>query len=165
MAMFGKSKLLRDGVQVMGRVTESNSTMAFATGGAQGYHVKLRVEFDDGTTAEIERKVHHGLGVYNVGAVLPLRYDAKDRSKIELDEPALQAIADETRAQVKEIQQERAAKPIAPGTQPGMSKAKATAIAMQQMSELEGRHKSGAISDADYEAELESIRAEARKYG
>jgi hypothetical protein len=39
--------------------------------------------------------------------VRPFRYDPKDRSRIALDEPALEAIADETRAKVKEIEREK----------------------------------------------------------
>jgi hypothetical protein len=160
--MFGKINLMRDGAEVLGRVTESGSDMSFATGG-QGYHVKARVEFDDGATSEISCRVPRGLGAYGVGAVLPFRYDPKDRSKIGLDEPALEAIADATRAKVKEIEREKAERPIPPGAVPGMSPATATAIALEKMSQIEGRHNSGALTDAEYEAQLESIRAETRR--
>jgi hypothetical protein len=162
--MFGKGKLMRDGAKALGRVTQSGAMDAFTTGAGEGYPVTVRVEFDDATTAEIRCRVRHGLGRYDVGAVLPFRYDAGDRSKIELDEPALEAIVQETRAKVSELEQERAAQPIAPGTQPGMSTAKATAIALEQMSQLARRHKAGELSDADYEQQLEAVRAEARKY-
>jgi hypothetical protein len=104
---------MRDGARVRGRVTESGSDVSFATGG-EGYHIKARIEFDDGTTSEISCKVHRGLGAYGVGEVLPFRYDPTDRSQIVLDEPALKALAEETRAKVKEIEREDAERPIEP---------------------------------------------------
>jgi hypothetical protein len=160
--MFGRMNLMRDGAKAMGRVTESGSDLSFATGG-EGYHVKARVEFEDGTSSEISCKVHRGLGAYGVGEILPFRFDPSDHSKIALDEPALKAIAGETRAQVKAIEREDAERPIPPGAIPGMSPAKATAIALERMSQVEGRHNSGALDDAEYEAELDRIREEAKK--
>ena len=112
-AMFGRKKLVRDGAKVRGRVTESGSDVSFATGG-EGYHIKARIEFDDGTTSEISCKVHRGLGAYDVGEVLPFRYDPADRSKIALDEPALKALAEESRGEVRKIEQEDAERPIGP---------------------------------------------------
>src|SRR5436305_820012 len=52
----------------------------------------LRVRFGDGSTTEISRHVR-GVGVcwVPVGDLLPVRYDPADRSKIEIDEPALKA--------------------------------------------------------------------------
>jgi hypothetical protein len=162
--MFGRGNLMRDGAKALGRVTESGAVEAFATRGGAGYHVTARVEFDDGTTAEVRRKVHHGMGDYDVGAILPFRYDVDDRSKIELDEPAMQAMVDALRAKVDAYEQERAAQPIPKGGESAVSSVTATATALEQMSQLAGRHKSGELSDADYEAQLEEIRAEARKH-
>jgi hypothetical protein len=159
--MFGRGKLERDGAEAKGRVTESGGALGFVN--AQGYHIKARVEFDDGTSAEVSCKVHRGLGIFNVGDILPFRYDPSDRSKIVLDEPALKAIADETRAKVRELAAEKAARPIPAGAVPGVSPAKATAIALEKMSQVEGRRSSGAISDAECEEQLDAIRAEARK--
>ncbi len=120
--VFGRDKTMRDGEKVLGRVTESGSDLSFSTGG-QGYHVKARIEFDDGTTSEISCKVHRGLGAYGVGEVLPFRFDPADRSKIVLDEPALEAYRDEMKAKVKEIERENAERPIPPyepgKTEPG----------------------------------------------
>jgi hypothetical protein len=109
--MFGRDKLMRDGEKVSGRVTESGSALSFSTGG-EGYHVKARIEFDDGTTSEVSCKVHRGLGAYGVGEVLPFRFDPADRSKIVLDEPALKAYGKKMKAQVKEIEREDADQPI-----------------------------------------------------
>jgi hypothetical protein len=64
---------------------------------------------------EVSCKVHHGLGAYGVGEVLPFRYDPADRSEIVLDEPALKALAAESRAKVKEIEREDAERPIEGG--------------------------------------------------
>jgi hypothetical protein len=159
--MFGKRKLERDGTEAMGRVIESGAALGFVD--AQGYHVKARVEFDDGTATEVSCKVHRGLGTFDVGEILPFRYDPGDRSKIVLDEPALKALADETRAKVRAMAAEEAARPIPSGAVPGVSKAKATAIALEKMSQVEGRRSSGALTDAEAEEQLEAIRAEAGK--
>jgi hypothetical protein len=109
--VFGRGKLMRDGEKVSGRVTESGSALSFSTGG-EGYHIKARIEFADGTTSEISCKVHHGLGAYDVGEVLPFRFDPADHSKIVLDEPALKAFREEEKAKVKEIEREDAERPI-----------------------------------------------------
>lgn len=52
--------------------------------------------------------------------MLPIRYDRSDRSRIAIDEPALEAIADETRAKAREIKQEKAGRQIAAGTKSGV---------------------------------------------
>ena len=56
------------------------------------YRVTVRVQFDDGSTTEISRKLHYSsAGLHSEGDILPVRYDPADHSKIEIDVPALKA--------------------------------------------------------------------------
>jgi hypothetical protein len=90
--VFGKGKLLRDGAPIDGMVVSSVANDTYNNGIADAYRVTVRVRFDDGSSAEITRKLHRReVGWQPEGAIVPLRYDPSDRSKIELDEPALVA--------------------------------------------------------------------------
>lgn len=79
--------------------------------GVFGWNLTIRVKFEDGTTADHERyldAVQHGeslrsLGMApRVGMILPVRFDPKDRSRVEVDTAALRAesqeVVDERRA-------------------------------------------------------------------
>jgi hypothetical protein len=91
--MFGKNKLLSDGVQATGVVFEKVGPRSTEGGGfADTYHVTVRVKFDDGSTTDVKQKLNRTkAGLHLVGAVVPVRYDAADHSKVEVDVPALEA--------------------------------------------------------------------------
>jgi hypothetical protein len=97
--MFGRDKLLDDGAQVDGVITEAPE---YFRGSAGRYKVTVRVRFVDGATVEVERRLHLSCGEHRAGAVLPMRYDPADRSKIEIDEPALTAGRDADFAAIRE---------------------------------------------------------------
>lgn len=100
--MFGKGKLLRDGAEAQGLVIESNIAASGQGGTVDKYEVKVRVRFGDGSTAEISGKLfRHQVGYHYEGAILPIRYDAQDRSKIEIDVPTLEARFEARTAEVK----------------------------------------------------------------
>lgn len=100
--MFGKGKLLRDGAKAQGLVIESNIATSGQGGTVDKYDVKVRVQFDDGSTAEISSNLlRHKVGYHYEGAILPIRYDAHDRSRIEIDVPTLEAQFQVRSAQVK----------------------------------------------------------------
>jgi hypothetical protein len=91
---IGKSKVLRDGARAQGVVVESRPPADTGTGGVGNiYHVKVRVHFDDGSTADVSsgRLDRYKVGWKLEGDIVPVRYDAEDRSKIEIDVPALVA--------------------------------------------------------------------------
>ncbi len=68
---------------------------------ACGYH--LRVKYEDGATAEITRRVWTSkLGHAQVGDLIPVRYDPEDRSKVEIDAPAMKAQQSAKMQEVKE---------------------------------------------------------------
>jgi Short C-terminal domain len=119
--MFGKKNLLRDGVATQGVLIESEGGMHDRLDAQSRYRVKIRVQFDDGTTGEFSAKLHVSCGIHYEGVVVPVFYDPDDRSRMEIDEPALQARHDAGAAQVK-------ANAIARGeAAAGMSAAGATA--------------------------------------
>jgi hypothetical protein len=103
--VFGKGKLMREGAEAQALVLDKRiyaQTVQSNTVTACNY--KLRVRFDDGSTTEISRRaMSRELAWVPVGGLLPVRYDPDDRSKVELDEPALKALrtarAEEAREQ------------------------------------------------------------------
>ena len=100
--MFGKGKLLRDGGEAQGVVIESIVATSGEGGTVDKYKVKVRVRFDDGSSAEISSKLfRHEVGYHYEGAILPIRYDPQDLSKIEIDVPKLEAQFEARTAEVK----------------------------------------------------------------
>jgi hypothetical protein len=92
--MFGRDKSLDSGAQVDGVITRAPEFFHGSTDMRGRYKVTVRVRFDDGATVEVERRLHLSCGEHRAGAVLPMRYDPADRSKIEIDEAALTAARD-----------------------------------------------------------------------
>jgi hypothetical protein len=76
------------------------------------YDLKLRVHYPDGSTMDIERQVGGVVGselTYAPGAIIPMRYNPSDASKVEIDEDAMRAAntqvqrsVDETRVRAAE---------------------------------------------------------------
>jgi hypothetical protein len=100
--MFGRHKSLDGGAQVDGVITQAPEIFRGSTDMSGRYKVTVRVRFDDGATVEVERRLHLSCGEHRVGAVLPMRYDPADRSKIEIDEAALTAGRDADFAAIRE---------------------------------------------------------------
>ncbi len=89
---LGKHKVLSDGAQIDGVVVDSEAPADTGRGGFGGtYRLTARVRFDDGATAEVRsgRLDRTEVGWKLEGDIVPLRYDRADRSKIEVDVPAL----------------------------------------------------------------------------
>jgi len=91
--MFGRRKLIRAGVAAQALVLEKKVyASGVQTGRADACRYRLRVRFDDGSTAEITRRVWgHRLAYALVGNLIPVRYDPADRSRIVIDGPAVKA--------------------------------------------------------------------------
>lgn len=100
--MFGRGKSLDGGAQVDGVIIKAPEFFRGSTDMSGRYKVTMRVRFDDGATVEVERRLHISCGEHRVGAVLPMRYDPADRSKIEIDEAALTAGRDADFAAIRE---------------------------------------------------------------
>ena len=91
--MFGKDRLLREGAEAQALVLDKRVYAAgVQSNEATSCRYELRVKFQDGTTSEISRRVwHRRLAGFQVGDLVPVRYDTDDRSKVEIDEPKLVA--------------------------------------------------------------------------
>jgi hypothetical protein len=100
--MFGRHDLLEDGAQVDGVIIKAPEYFRGSTDMKGRYKVTVRVRFSDGASVEVERRLHLSCGEHRVGAVLPMRYDPADRSKIEIDEPTLTAGRDAEFAAIRE---------------------------------------------------------------
>jgi hypothetical protein len=102
--VFGKGKLLEQGAEVDGLVIDARFHATGEGGVGDKYKVTVRVRFEDGSSTEITRKLSvYAVGAHREGSIVPLRYDPNDRSKIEIDEPALKATRDANSARAKEL--------------------------------------------------------------
>jgi hypothetical protein len=107
--VFGKHRLMKDGATAKAVVTEAKSSGGHAYGaGASAvvYDLRLRVQFDDGSTAETSCSVGNFIEgtvlFFSEGDVVPVRYDPADRSKIELDVAAYSALKQARADELKE---------------------------------------------------------------
>jgi hypothetical protein len=84
-------RLMRDGLRAKAVVVESKMWFGAAGGVPLNARLRLDVRFDDGTRAHIARVVRYrDLGDRDtVGSILPVRYEAADRSYVEVDLPEL----------------------------------------------------------------------------
>jgi hypothetical protein len=144
--MFRRNKsLMRDGAQAKALVLEAKQFGHTDVGEGPGmgifFELKLRVQFDDGTTEDISRRVRlASLGgtsgavgaTVNAGDLLPVRYDPEDRSKIEIDSAAVKEDKKAGREYSKRLAiqrgEERLAAASAPGAVPS-AEIEATAVA------------------------------------
>lgn len=89
---IGKRKLVRDGAQIDGVVICSHPPADTGRGGIGNiYRVDVRVHFQDGSMAEFSsgRLNRYEVGWKLEGDIVPVRYDPANRSRIEVDTPAL----------------------------------------------------------------------------
>ena len=91
--MFGKRKLRKHGAKAQAVIVDSDMTGFSNNSGAHKWKLDLRVQFDDGTTAETSCsawEINIGMG-YGPGQIVPVLYDPDDRSKVALDEEAMKS--------------------------------------------------------------------------
>jgi len=96
--LFKKGKSDHHGARAQAIVTAAKREGGFVGGGgvsAIQYRLELRVSFDDGSTTDTECTVGGMIRgtdlVFAEGDIVPVRYDATDRSKIEVDLAAMEA--------------------------------------------------------------------------
>lgn len=128
--MFGKGDVLQDGMQGQGVILDARQGNILNRHGERNWHLRIRVHFEDGQTADTECEFFD-LGISTVGpasglepypltagVVVPVRYDPKDRAKVAVDRPKI--IADTISAyeadRLKKI--ERAERQFAPAAEP-----------------------------------------------
>jgi len=85
--MFGKGKVLKNGAKAQAVIRDSDMTGLSNSHGAHKWRLELRVQFDDGTTADVSCKAYEvNLATgFGPGQIVPVRYDPNDRTKVEVD--------------------------------------------------------------------------------
>ena len=172
-------RLLRDGqqgdavvVSVKTDATAGSSSMigdgmSGTSAGVFGWNLTIRVKFEDGTTADHERyleAMQHGeslrsLGIApRVGMILPVRFDANNRSRVEIDSAALRAqgeqVVDEREA-AEAAAVLRAEHDVRPLGQASQSQAAPVARdgsvdQIERLQKLADLHDQGALTDAEF---------------
>jgi hypothetical protein len=96
-----RAKVLREGTSAHAVIVEARVGAALNLHGERNWTLQIRVRFDDGETTDVtcecfDLGVHvtgpvSGLEPYPfaTGVVLPVKYDADDRSKVDIDRPKL----------------------------------------------------------------------------
>ena len=99
-AMFGRKQLLRNGTPARAVVTAATAHGGQSDGHGTNplsFDLDLRVQFEGGTTREVRCHVGgfiHGTDHwFTIGDIVPVRYDAADRTRVVVDEPAMSAAA------------------------------------------------------------------------
>jgi hypothetical protein len=86
----GNDELLREGAEAKGVVIETKMRSNVEGRFEPNYRVKVRVKFEDGSTAEFKQKLNKSKdGLHFEGGIVPVRYDTADHSKIIIDLPAI----------------------------------------------------------------------------
>lgn len=83
--MFGRDRLLDDGAQVDGVIIEAPQYFRGSTDMRGRYKVTVRVRFDDGSTVEVERRLHLSCGEARAGRPAgedPLMRELDDLDKL-----------------------------------------------------------------------------------
>jgi hypothetical protein len=102
--MFGRLNLMKDGANAEGLILQADikSKLLSMSGNVDTtkYVIQVQVRFDDDSTSETEFDVPPSKwrDPLIVGQVLPLRYDPKDRTRVEIDFDAMKAAAAADRA-------------------------------------------------------------------
>jgi hypothetical protein len=93
-------KLLKSGQQGEAVVVEAKADRArddirTDSTGIFGWNATIRVKYDDGSTADFDRYIEAGSAdTVTPGMVLPVRFDPRNRSRVEIDTAAIRAQSD-----------------------------------------------------------------------
>jgi hypothetical protein len=119
--MFGHKNLLGDGAQASAIVLDSQDYgLRGDAGGYTGSHIELEVHFTDGTTARVSCKAKIAdVGIVIPGQIVPVRYDEGDRTKVEIDGPAMTAQRAAKTEAARAASVARAQAHLAHSTEPG----------------------------------------------
>jgi hypothetical protein len=91
--MFGKRKILTDGIEAEAVVLRADLSGHSDSDGIHKWHLKLRARLDDDSFVETECSAYPTgpAGGFTAGDVLPVRYLESDTSLIEVDRDAMLA--------------------------------------------------------------------------
>jgi hypothetical protein len=105
-------KLLRNGRQgqavvVDATVDGARDDMRTDSTGFFGWNVTIRVKYDDDATADVDRYIEaRNASAISPGMVVPIRFDPRKRSRVEIDTEALRARLDLEASQGKIAREE-----------------------------------------------------------
>ena len=136
--MFGRLNVLKDGERIEGIVLDCQTTGVLGKTnsdplGRSDHRVTFRVHFPDESVEEIETKVKgkdYGMP-FGVGETIPLRYDPKDHTRVEVDVPAIKGAH---KAEVAEGREQ-----------------------VIDLAELDRKLKAGEISEDEWQSETERL--------
>jgi hypothetical protein len=168
--MFGKLNVGRDGDRGQAVVLKAERHGGVTGSGGMSsvtYDLELRAHFDDGTSVDFSERIGSafktaGAG-FSVADVVPVRFDPKNHERIEVDMAAIHDQQQADQRQVEANESDKAARidaRLAEGKLPPMKASEALKAAM----ELEGRLASGAITQEQFEAERDAIKARQSLY-
>jgi hypothetical protein len=110
-------KLLREGEQGQGVVTKRRDQAAESSSSSYSmmFEIEGHITFPDGTQTEFRSEWLNSRKVGDIeeSAIVPIRYDAADHSKVVLDVVALEAKKQAAKAQAEDALDEQTAKAIA----------------------------------------------------
>jgi hypothetical protein len=156
---LARKRLIREGPQAQAVVIDA--VVHMLDGAAPGsYDLALRVHFPDGVTSEVSRRADAAdVGIVSVGDTLPIRYDAEDRSKVEIDVPTFrrQREAEQQRANDAAIANAEAALG-APGARPPTRPELFIQVG-RELAEIKQAHAAGALTDEEFEARKTELKA------
>lgn len=160
---------MRDGATAQAVIIASD-VLPGEGGAPWGYKLTLRVHFDDGTKTEIERTeqaIDLPGQLVGVGDILPVRYDANDRSKVEIDSPALKVQAEAEKAQADrrniadaEAQLDATDASVGTAHSPEDLLGERHIKILGSIKDLKQQHEAGRLTDAEFEAKKAQIMAE-----
>jgi len=113
--MFGRQNLLQDGLESQAVILDARPGNILNRHGERNWHLRIRVHYDDGQTAEIDCELYDlgiatvgpasGLEPYplSAGVVIPVRIGQNDPTKVAIDRPKI--IADTISAYAADRQQ------------------------------------------------------------
>ncbi len=99
--MFGKTNVLRDGVQGRAVILDARPGNVLSGHGERLWHLQVRVHFEDGQTGDVWCDFYDltaatvgqpsGIEPYPLapGVVVPVRYDPNNPAKVEIDRPRI----------------------------------------------------------------------------
>jgi hypothetical protein len=102
--MFDKRKIQKHGERAEAVVTDSTMSGYSNSHGINKWHLRLRVQFEDGTTEEAACSAYPTgpVGAFNAGDIVPVRYLPDNRTKVEVDRDALVSASQARRAEGRE---------------------------------------------------------------
>jgi hypothetical protein len=162
--MFGKLNVGRDGERGQGVVlkAERHGGVSDSSGTSSvTYDLELRVHFEDGTSLDFSQRLgsmfKSAEAGFAVGDVVPVRFDPDHHERIEVDMAAIHDRQDAVRHEADEMKADRAQRVdarLAEGKLPPMT----TTEMLKASMELQARLASGAITQAEFEAERDAIK-------